>query len=763
MPLHRDENGAFRISVRGLVQGVGFRPFVYRLAVSRGLTGWVENRSDGVMVCINANEGTTRDFCHALEQEAPRAASIEQIQTETIPAFPAEDFHIRNSKHVEGVVTEVSPDIAVCADCLRDMKAQEHRINYPFINCTHCGPRFTIIRAIPYDRAQTSMDVFPMCPRCRKEYEDILDRRFHAQPVACRHCGPHYTLHQGEEVTGDIEVILNALALGLGSGEIFALKGLGGYHLACDAGDQEAVEKLRQIKNRDGKPFAVMFPSLEKAAEYCHINDAEKELLSSWQRPIVILQKKKELAPAVSNGLYGIGAMLPYMPLHYLLFEKLALPAIVLTSANLSDEPILTEDKEAMERLGKQTDGILTYNRRIVNRADDSVAMVVNGVPQLLRRSRSWVPAPVRSSLEMEGIFAAGAELVNSFAIGKGKQVIPSQYIGDLKNAETLAFYRESYERFCNLFEFKPGIIVRDLHPDYLSSRFAEELGLEKGIPVQALQHHHAHIASVMLEYGIADRQVIGISLDGTGLGTDGTIWGGEMLVGGMTDLQRAGHLRAVAMPGGDAAAHNPWRMGVSYLADSFGNDPGILNHFFPGIQEKDIALIMQMIEKNVNCPLTSSTGRLFDAVAAICGLCMRNSFHAEAPMRLEAAANMKVPGSYPYEINEGIIDLRLMITAIAEEQGQGIGPEAISARFHRTLARALAESCAEIATGKGIRNVVFSGGSFQNRILCTLLEESLKREGFRVFIPRELPVNDQGIAAGQMAIAAMMRMNGMI
>jgi len=744
------------ITVSGLVQGVGFRPFIYRLASELDLDGRVMNTNENIRISIQTDKLTLERFIDQIRQLAPPASEIGAISVETAPPEVFSGFRIIESKNLSEAVTRVSPDIAVCKDCLGDMKEQSRRLDYPFLNCTNCGPRFTIIKDLPYDRARTTMQEFTMCPACRNEYRDVQDRRFHAQPTACSVCGPEYTLVMGTAKINGIKEILGHTANLVDEGGIVAIKGLGGFFMACDALNQEAVKRMRDSKHREGKPFAVMFGNLEAAGRYCEISDAEASLLSSWKRPIVILKEKNGLAPGVSNGFASIGTMLPYMPFHYLLFEQMKTRVIVLTSGNLAEEPIIIDNRQAEDILGPVSDAVLHYNRGIHNRCDDSVAMVVRDQPRLLRRSRGYVPNPVQTGSSVEGIFAAGAELVNCFCLGKGKQAILSQHIGDLKNFETLAFYRETVDRFKALFRLEPVLVACDLHPDYLSTRYARELGL----PTVAVQHHHAHIASVMAEHGVTE-PVIGISFDGTGLGDDQRIWGSEFMVCDLAGYRRLAHLEYIPMPGGDMATHEPWRMAVSYLYRIYGRK--LLDMDLPFLTKLNLATVdqvIQAIEKNINSPLTSGAGRLFDAVAALLDLCTRSGFHAEAPMRLE---NIISPGTrevYPYE--EGTeISMAPAFQAMVEEVISGVDVGLIATKFHNTVGEIIVNGVRKISQESGIRTVALSGGTFQNSYLSSLVESGLLDAQFRVLFPRQLPSNDGGIALGQLVVAAKKREMG--
>ena len=751
------------IQIKGLVQGVGFRPFIYRLAKTFNLNGWVINRNDGVLIKISATQGQLFRFKEAIFKQAPHAAIVHEITYEEIQKEEFSKFEIRKSSEVSDSITWVSPDIAVCKDCMNDLLSQEHRIAYPFINCPHCGPRFSIIRDLPYDRPKTTMDIFPMCEICTKEYMNVNDRRFHAQPVACNSCGPRYSLIQKGQETNKLESILDELSVGIQAGGIFAMKGMGGYHLTCDAFNQQAVEKLRELKNRDGKPFAVLCASLKHARKLAEISRHEEKLLLSWKRPVVLLKRKSGLAKAVNSGLDRVGILLPYMPFHFQLMERLTTTAIVLTSGNFSDEPIIISNQLAIDSFKTKTSGVLTYNRDIHNRIDDSVVKSIGTKTQIIRRSRAYAPSPIITELMTEGIFAAGAELLNSFAIGKGNQAIMSQYIGDLKNLETLEFYEESYSRFCNLFKFNPEIVVADMHPAYLSGSFAEKIAAEKQIKLIRVQHHHAHIASVMADQGL-DQKVIGLSLDGLGLGTDNKIWGAEVMLADLISFERSFHYKYIPMPGGDKASQQPWRMALAYLYEVFGSEAYDLKlPMTKAIGSKKINTILQMLEQKLNCPEASSAGRLFDAVAAISGICYHNSFQAEAPMLLESVIDHSEKASYSYRLTKSEIDFGPMIREIYSDIQNKIPTSSVSAKFHNTQIEALTQTADMLSHQHRINMVVLSGGSFQNHYLVKNITDSLNKKGIKVILPESVPVNDQGIALGQLAIAAKKRSLGLI
>jgi hydrogenase maturation protein HypF len=745
----------FRIKITGLVQGVGFRPFVYRIAGKFHIKGTVENRNDGVIIEMEGNKVLLNGFIKAIRSEAPPASAIENIEIENIIKKEGfNGFNIVKSTNASDEVTEISPDIAVCKDCLQDMKTQPHRLSYPFINCTNCGPRFSIIKDLPYDRDKTTMKPFAMCPVCKKEYTDITDRRFHAQPVACNNCGPVYTLYHKKDNLNGHDKILSMAAEMLNKGDILAIKGMGGYFLACNALDQKAVNRLRERKKRDAKPFAVMFKDMESLNKYTLVTPAEKKLITSWRRPIVLLRQTRRLCDAVNYKLDKLGAFLPYMPFHYQLFEASGLEALVMTSGNVSDEPIIIDDNEALEKLSPIADAVIAFNREIHNRCDDSVAFVSLGKTQLIRRSRGYVPAQITLDFDVDGIIATGAELKNTFCLGKNNKAIISQHIGDLKNHETLEFFSESAGRFRKMFRCDPKFIVSDLHPDYLSTQFARESGWKH----LQVQHHHAHIASVMAEHGISEK-VIGVSFDGVGLGTDGNIWGGEFMVCDYQSFERVSHFEYVPMPGGDKASVEPWRMGVSYLYKYYGKDFLKLKiPFVKNLDRNKTELLLKGIDAGINAPLTSSVGRLFDAVAAICGICHYQDYEAQAAMQLEAILRKdKVRyHDYSYSISaKNVISFDGTIDAIIEGLKEKVPVETISFRFHYMLVMAIYSIVSEVRKKYKLNTVVLSGGCFQNRYLLETTMRILSKEKFHVLIPEKVPANDGGISLGQLAIAA--------
>jgi len=582
---------AFFIQIQGLVQGVGFRPFIFRIANQLDLKGWVSNTNQSVEIMVEGMKNNIDHFLEQLQQNPPVPSIIENINKEEKSVQDFKNFQIKASQDISDKITLVSPDIAVCDDCLNDLKNQKNRYNYPLINCTHCGPRFSIVEDLPYDRKKTTMKDFALCPGCEKEYNDINDRRFHAQPVACNNCGPKYGYAGKNTEDKSIANIIDSLSSQIDKGKVLAIKGTGGYHLACDAMNKHAVDRLRKIKKREKKPFAVMFKDYSTINKWYKISDTEKKLLSSWQRPIVLIKGENDrIAKGVCMGFKQIGAMLPYMPFHHLLFEKLKTPVIVLTSGNFSEEPIITDDKIAFSSFSGITDDIIFYNREIHNRVDDSVAMVINESPRLMRRSRGYAPSPTTMLSEVEGILATGAELVNTFCIGKGKRAIISQHIGDLKNFETFNFYKETIDKYQKLFRFQPKIIVCDKHPDYFSTEYAKQLGIK----TFEVQHHHAHIAACMAE-NKTDKKVIGFSFDGTGYGDDGHIWGSEVMICDLKSYERMYHLEYMPLPGGDKSIEEPWRTAVAYLYKTYGKEFNKLN--LPLFQNIDIKKINSIVE----------------------------------------------------------------------------------------------------------------------------------------------------------------------
>jgi hydrogenase maturation protein HypF len=726
------------------------------MAAKHGLFGEVDNRTDGVSVIVQGDIKTIDQFGSDILQFAPPASNIKSIDIKARQINAYSSFKIARSKTSEDQITEISPDIAVCENCLEDIDRDPARINYPFVNCTNCGPRFTIIEGLPYDRLKTTMRSFSMCGNCDKEYNDILDRRFHAQPVACNSCGPVYAYRDSFKNLNEISLILQEVSDQIASGKTVAIKGLGGYHLMCDALNGHAVSELRKKKQRDCKPFAVMFRDIATARTYCSIDEEEEKELISWRRPILILRQKKILSESVSNGLNTIGAMLPYMPVHYMLFRTMKTPAVVLTSGNISEEPVLIDDEKAKEELLPIADSFLSYNRIIYNRTDDSVVRIIDKEITLIRRSRGFVPQPVDLKCDVNGILALGAEQKNSICIGKGRQAVMSQYIGDLKNHATYNFFIETVDRFSDLFRFRPELVVCDLHPQYLSTLYAELYEKELNIPLVRVQHHHAHIVSCMAENGL-DEEVIGISLDGTGLGDDENIWGGEFMIADLESFTRYSHFDYVPLPGGEKAIDEPWRMGYSYIFKYMGENFDFESiPVFQSIDKKKISMIREMIIKKINTPMTSSAGRLFDTVSAILNLCTRATFDSEAPMRLESAINCDTNDFYPFQAGKTIVFADTISGIIGDYGRKDIS--LISAKFHNTVAQAVMEVSKQIRKVTSINKVILSGGVFQNKYLLEKTLYLLCRNRFNVFTNHSVPANDGGISLGQIVIASKKR-----
>ncbi|MGD0755315.1 MAG: carbamoyltransferase HypF [Bacteroidales bacterium] len=726
------------------------------MASKHGLFGEVENRSDGVSVIVQGDLKTIDLFGNDILQNAPPASMIKSIEISAKQIIGYNIFKIAESKTIDNQITEICPDIAVCNDCLEDLKNDPERIDYPFVNCTNCGPRFTIIEELPYDRPKTAMKDFRMCKKCNSEYSDILDRRFHAQPIACNSCGPVYKYKDSLKKLSGIKLILDEVSLKIASGETVAIKGLGGYHLMCDALNNNAVCELRRKKQREYKPFAVMFRDISAVKKYCHIDESEEKEIKSWRRPILILEQKRLLSEAVSNGLNTIGAMLPYMPVHYMLFKVLKTSAIVLTSGNISDEPIIIDDQVAENQLISVTGSFLSHNRHISNRCDDSVIRIIDKKISIIRRSRGFVPQPVDLNENVEGILAFGAEQKNSFCIGKGNQAVMSQYIGDLKNLPTYDFFNETIERFSNIFRFKPEFLSCDLHSQYLSAQSAEVLENELNIPLIKVQHHHAHIASCMAENGL-DEEVIGIALDGTGLGSDENIWGGEFMIADLKGFNRFTHFDYVPMPGGEKAVDEPWRMAYAYIFKYLGENFDYKSvPLFNSIDKEKLSLIKEMIIKKVNSPMTSGAGRLFDAVSALLGLCPVSTFESEAPMRLESVIDDETDDFYPFQVNETIIFSDTMKAILADLNEQKIS--IISAKFHNTVAQVVLEISKKIRKDTSLDKVILSGGVFQNKYLLEKSLYLLNLNKFKAFANHLVPANDGGISLGQLVIASKLR-----
>jgi len=738
------------IIVRGLVQGVGFRPFVHGVAHRHDIRGYVRNRSDAVEILAQGSEQELEDFCHELRSSPPVAARIDEVRCEVTQAPGFDLFAIRESEDSTDETTDVSPDMAVCDQCIADIKTQSHRISHPLTSCAFCGPRFSIVRSLPYDRVNTTMDVFNMCEICSSEYSDPFDRRFHAQPVSCNRCGPFLTLHHDETVYRGIGEILDSTALLIEEGGIVAMKGIGGFHLACNPFNEATVMRLRRAKRRDRKPFALMFRDMDAVCRYSFVSEAESALLQSTVRPVVLLRSRGIISCSVAGPFGTIGAMLPSMSFHHLLFERLPIAAVVMTSGNISGEPIIIDDKIACIKFKGVADAVLGHNRAIFNRVDDSVCAVQAQKIRVLRRGRGFVPSPIRLRCNVNNMAAAGADLKSCFAVGRGQDAILSQHIGDLLDAQTMDFFKEAFGRLCSLFRVEPHILAHDLHPDYLSTRYA----LSSGLPCVAIQHHHAHIASCCAQNGVEDT-VIGVAFAGTGLGDDGTRWGGEFMIADLRGYTRVSHLRPVGMPGADLAVAEPWRMAASFLYDCFGESfTSVFEELITGVPQEALSSAAVALRNRINCPYTSSAGRLFDAVAALCGISISCAFEAEAAMLLEAKCK-DVSGATPYEwsMESKEIDVRPLICGIVDDRRRRTDTAKISARFHSTLIDIAAKTCLRLCEQTATGRVALSGGCFQNAILLKGLSDRLESANITVYSHGQVPCNDGGIALGQLAI----------
>ncbi|HUV51140.1 MAG TPA: carbamoyltransferase HypF [Anaerolineae bacterium] len=755
---------ANRLNINGIVQGVGFRPFVYQLASQYEIKGNVANTSSGVVIHIEGTKDNIESFCRDLTEKSPPLSHITDTLIHPEPVKGFKEFSIAKSIGRSACSTLISPDVSICDDCLTELfDPEDRRFHYPFINCTNCGPRYTIISDIPYDRPKTSMKHFKMCKMCEAEYDDPGNRRFHAQPNACEKCGPHVDLFDNKRKKIISQNPIEKAAQLLKQGYVVAIKGLGGFHLAVDAANNDAVGTLRSRKHREEKPLAIMSCDIEHIREYAHVQAKEKALLKSSHRPIVILKKKrpnplstKNVSPAknVSPGNRYFGVMLPYTPLHYLLLSH-DFTALVMTSGNMSEEPICIDNEDAFKRLLEIADYFLVHNRDIYLRSDDSIVKHTAGQTRFMRRSRGYIPVPVFLKKKVGQILACGGGLKSTVCLTKGDNAFISQHIGDLENQATYEFFQLTINHMKQILDINPKIIAHDLHPDYLSTIYALEQEDVEKVPVQ---HHHAHIVSCMAENRL-DGPVIGLSFDGTGYGTDGNIWGGEILVVEDNEFRRAAHLSYVPMPGGGAAIKEPWRMAVSYLYDAFGKDFACHNlPLFGQLDDSKVKFIVEMISKRINSPITSSLGRFFDGVAAIVGIRNTVFFEGQAAMELEMLADKKAKGIYSFEWASGEIHrifLQPIISGIVNDMERGISPSTISGKFHNTIIALFSELCEVIRKENGLNRVALSGGVFQNSILLSGLIKGLKQRGFQVITHSLVPANDGGISLGQAMIAA--------
>ena len=739
---------AYRLKIWGIVQGVGFRPFVYRLAKELNLKGWIQNTTGSVLILLQGREEDVSKFLDLLVEEAPPLSKIEKIEKEEI--YTGEnftDFSIIESEKGTGF-NFISPDIAICEDCLREMNdPKDGRYKYPFINCTNCGPRYTIIEDLPYDRDKTTMKIFEMCESCRKEYHNPSSRRFHAQPISCYDCGPKLWIEEAEG-----ENIFKNIGEFLDNGYILAIKGIGGFHLACDATNNKAVKILRERKGRPSKPFAIMIKDLETIQKYCYLNEEERKLLLSKERPIVLLRIKDllDISPLCAPENKYLGIMLPYTPYHYLIFEYFNKP-LIMTSGNLTDEPIVKDNEEAKEKLKDIADIFVLHNRNIAHRIDDSVVFVERGSINFIRRARGYAPDPIKIPIKLKPTLALGGELKNTFALGKESYVFLSPHIGDLKDKDTLDVYAETIQEFIKLFKIEPELLVHDLHPQYLSTDFAEMF--KRYMEIKAIQHHKAHAFSLMLDNNIINDTII-FSFDGTGYGEDGKIWGGEVFVGNLEDIKRVAHFKYFPIAGGDFAIENPRRIVLSYLSKYM---PEIIDKVFPSGNSLEKELIKKLIEKEENIFYTSSCGRIFDLVSALLGIRESIDYEGQAAIELEMKAmESNDKGCYPFKILEDHgkfeIDIYPTIEKILEEKDKREISD-LARKFHNTISQMIISISEILREEYKINNVGFSGGVFQNRLLLNISIPALEELGFKVFTHQKVPTNDGGISLGQVIL----------
>jgi hydrogenase maturation protein HypF len=778
-----------RIHITGIVQGVGFRPFVFNQAIQKGLTGWVSNTSAGVDIEVNGEPGDISMFIQTLKSNPPPLARIDSIEINQIPIMHYDTFEIIQSKEVADAFQPISPDICICPDCLRELfDPDDRRYRYPFINCTNCGPRLTIIEDIPYDRPNTTMRDFEMCPNCKAEYTSPTDRRFHAQPIACPVCGPQvwleYPIHkqksQNQQFARGDDAIKSVQKLLL-KGKIVAIKGLGGFHLACDATNPKAVAELRQRKLRIDKPFALMMPDITAIEAECLLEEADRQLIESKERPIVIVNRREtsSIVSEVAPEQKTLGVMLPYTPLHYLLFappdsqkssinrhNSYHMPPLVMTSGNLSEEPIAMSNEEAQERLSCLADAFLMHDRPIRTRCDDSVIRTYKAESFPLRRSRGYAPFPVYLSSTSPQLLATGGELKNTFCIVRDRYAFLSHHIGDMQNYETYQSFQDGISKYEALFHFKPEAIAYDLHPNYLASRYAMERSERDRLPSFGIQHHHAHIVSCMTEHSLpADQPVIGVAFDGTGYGEDGAIWGGEFLLADYRDFKRICHLKYVPLPGGDASIHKPARIALAYLWVNQLDWDADLNPVSTLCAE-ELSILKSQLKLKINTPLTSSMGRFFDAVASICGVRQVVNYEAQAAIEFEALADPNEIGEYDFltepDGNSASqlfqIDTSPLIKEVLIDLGKSVPLSVISARFHNSIARMVYMECNQIRKDYDVNHIVLSGGVWQNLTLLHRTYNLLSSNNFKVHIHHQVPTNDGGLALGQ-AVAAIHRM----
>jgi hydrogenase maturation protein HypF len=756
------------LQVRGVVQGVGFRPFVYRIAQEEGLAGYIGNDTDGVTIEIEGSPLRVEAFRKRLRAEAPPLSRIDSVSSRELVPTGESGFRIISSEVHGQVSTGIPADAATCQDCLRELfEPTDRRYRYPFLNCTNCGPRFTITRRIPYDRPQTSMAGFKMCPACQAEYDDPANRRFHAQPNACHVCGPRLWLasSDGAEIPSDDPVAdcIDRLA----AGSILAIKGIGGFHLCVDAANESAVMRLRERKRRYGKPLAVMARDLQTARTLCVLHAGEESMLTTSARPIVLARKhvSSRIAPSVAPGIPWFGIFLPYAPLHHLLLADSRITALVMTSANLSEEPIAIDNDEARSRLGQIADAFLMHDREILQRCDDSVMALVDGAPQVIRRARGFVPLSIPLPMNAPPLLAVGGHLKNVFTLARGRFAYQSQHLGDLENVTGLDFFRESLGHLMHTFEIEPEAVVHDLHPGYLSTGWAREWATEQKLPLIAVQHHHAHIGACMAEHGL-EGPVIGLSLDGTGYGADGRIWGGEVLIARLDGFERFAHLAYVPMPGGESAIREPWRMAFGHLHAAGFDMEAATTLALLGIDQREARVLLRMMQHGLNAPFTSSLGRLFDAVAAVVLKRREVDYEAQAAIELEGIAeDQPDPTRKVYEFSwtpgdwenakPGVLSSAPLWQSILSDLKADESKALISARFHAAVAAALVRVAVSARAATSIEQIALSGGCMHNRRLARLLRSGLEEEGFVVYRPVQVSPGDGGLSYGQAVVAA--------
>ncbi len=757
----QEKKKALRIEVKGVVQGVGFRPFVYNLAHHWGIGGRVSNSTQGVIIEAEGSPAAIQGFIHELKAKAPPLSQVERIDVYPHKWQNFQDFKIIESQSLPKEPTLISPDVATCRECLQEIRdPTNRRYRYPFTNCTNCGPRFSIIQGIPYDRPLTTMSSFKMCSQCEEEYKDPTNRRFHAQPNACPICGPWLTLldNRGREVcTSDpLQWTIELLK----RGHILAIKGIGGFHLVCDATNDGSVRRLRKGKNREAKPLAIMVSDIETAKDTCVVDPPEEEILRSPQSPILLLRKDPHPTLRISEFVAPrncyLGVMLPYTPLHHLLFEGKKLKALVMTSGNRKGEPIIAENQEATEKLGEVVDYILIHNRPIWNRNDDSVTFSIDGSPIPIRRSRGWVPSPIKIPLSIPSVLACGGYYKNTFCLAKGGKAFLSQHIGELDNLETLKFFQETLDRFKAWLDLEPEVIAHDLHPHYLSTKLAQELPAEVRVGVQ---HHHAHLVSCAAENGWSEK-ALGVAFDGSGYGLDGTIWGGEFLLFDLRGFQRVAHLAPFPLPGGELSIKRTYRTALGYLLCFWGSQ--VLQwplDLWPKFRKGELEAVTKQVERGINSPFTSSAGRLFDVCSALLGLCLHNTYEGRAAVELESLAwEGSEEGGYPFQIREEqdelVIEHHGIINGVIEDLRKGEKKKEIAHKFHRSVVELILQTCSQLSEKWGRKEIFLSGGVFQNRYLLQQSIEGLKKRGLKPFYHHLVPANDGGLSLGQAVVA---------